>query len=129
MTAEQPEGATLSVAVESRGEWTLVQVSGDLDYTTVGALREQLDLMLSSGSVRIALDLSALDFCDSVGLGCFVGSWKRARKDGGDLVLLRPAGHVQRMLRITGLERFLPSMEEIPGIGSLGGDAGLTAAL
>ncbi|WP_460350859.1 STAS domain-containing protein [Actinoallomurus acanthiterrae] len=103
--------------IGTRGEWSLIQVAGELDYTTVGELRERLDAMLSAGQPRIALDLSALDFCDSVGLGCFVGAWKRARKAGGDLLLLRPAGHVQRMLRITGLDRFLSSLDQLPGAG------------
>ncbi|MEV0400294.1 STAS domain-containing protein [Actinoallomurus sp. NPDC050550] len=129
MAADRPEEPTLDVAVETRGEWSLIHVAGELDYTTVGKLRERLDVMLSAGRSRIALDLSALDFCDSVGLGCFVGAWKRARKSGGDLLLLRPAGHVQRMLRITGLDRFLASLDRLPGAGKAGGDAGLTAAL
>jgi anti-anti-sigma factor len=128
MTADRPEEATLDVTVESRGEWSLVHVAGELDYTTVGGIRDQLDTMLSAGQVRIALDLSELEFCDSVGLGCFVGAWKRARKDGGELLLLRPAGHVQRMLKITGLDRFLSSTDQIPGDAPTG-DAGLTAAL
>lgn len=128
MTADRPEEATLSMTVESRGEWSMVHVSGELDYTTASGLRDQLEVMLSAGQVRIALDLSMLEFCDSVGLGCFVGGWKRARKAGGELLLLRPAGHVQRMLRITGLDRFLSTTDELPG-GPSGEDADLTAAL
>ncbi|MCO5967650.1 STAS domain-containing protein [Actinoallomurus soli] len=127
MTADRSDEATLDVAVEPRGEWSLVHVAGELDYTTVGGIRDELDAMLSAGQVRIALDLSSLEFCDSVGLGCFVGAWKRARKDGGELLLLRPAGHVQRMLKITGLDRFLSSTDEIPGDAPTG-DADLTAA-
>lgn len=129
MAADRPEETTLDVTVEPRGPWSLVHVSGELDYTTVGVLREQLDTMLSAGQVQIALELSMLDFCDSVGLGCFVGSWKRARKGGGELLLLRPAGHVQRMLRITGLDRFLSSLDQLPGGAPAGDDADLTAAL
>jgi anti-sigma B factor antagonist len=128
MAADRPEEAALDVTVEPRADWSLVQVSGELDYTTVGVLRDRLDVLLSAGQVRIALDLSMLDFCDSVGLGCFVGAWKRARKDGGELLLLRPAGHVQRMLRITGLDRFLSSLDELPGETPTGDDADLTAA-
>jgi anti-sigma B factor antagonist len=128
MTADRPEEAALDVTVEPRGEWSLVHVSGELDYTTASGLRDRLDVILSAGQVRLALDLARLEFCDSVGLGCFVGAWKRARKDGGELLLLRPAGHVQRMLRITGLDRFLSTTDDLPGDPS-GEDADLTAVL
>jgi anti-sigma B factor antagonist len=126
--ADRPKEATLEVTVEPRGGWSLVHVSGELDYTTVGDLRDRLDVLLSAGRFRIALDLSLLDFCDSVGLGCFVGAWKRARNEGGELLLLRPAGHVQRMLRITGLDKFLSSLDELPGETPTDDDADLTPA-
>lgn len=89
MGTDQPEDL-LRVTVESDGDWTLVRMSGELDYTTAGRFRECVDQFLEPAPGRIALDLAELTFCDSVGIACFASTWRRARQGGGDLVLLRP---------------------------------------
>jgi anti-sigma B factor antagonist len=119
METDRPE-ELLRMTAEAEGGNTIIRLTGELDYTTAGLFREQVDRLQDAELRRITLDLSALTFCDSVGIACLLAVWKRARKAGGDLVLLRPTGHVQRMLRITNLDRSItvvdtPSDSDLPG--------------
>lgn len=129
MTHSQ-SNAYLRMAVETRAGWTLVRLAGELDYATAGDLRGCLEQLVSAGQTRIALELSALTFCDTSGIGCFVGAWKRTRQAGGELVLLRSGGQVARLLNITGLDKFLSSRDEPPAWApSNGGEAGPATTL
>lgn len=65
--------------------WTLVAASGDVDVTSAERLRDCLSDLVSGGSGRLILDLEAVDFMDSSGLGVLVDATNHARDAGGDL--------------------------------------------
>jgi anti-sigma B factor antagonist len=54
---------------------------------------------------ELALDLSQVKFVDSTGLGVLVSVLKKAREQGGYVRLLNPSREIERLLRITGLNR------------------------
>ena len=94
----------LAIDVERRAAATLVVLRGDLDLATAPELRECLVKIIDEGA-RIVVDLDAVDFLDSAGLGILVGGLRRARTRGGDLELVCSHGQVLRPLEITGLDR------------------------
>jgi anti-sigma B factor antagonist len=102
----------LRVAVDYDDGHAVLAVDGELDVYTCGQLRAELLALSAAGHHRIALDLSALAFCDSSGLGVMVGAVKRARNHGGGLSIYGAPEHLLRMLRITGLVRVMPPFEQ-----------------
>lgn len=94
--------------VEHRGTTTVVRAAGDLDVATAPRLREQVIRLVSDGHRDIVLDLDAVDFVDSTGLGVIVGLLKRTRTLGGDLRLVSNRPALQRILELTALDRALP---------------------
>ncbi|MGK2949181.1 MAG: STAS domain-containing protein [Acidimicrobiales bacterium] len=96
------------VGVEQRGATTVVRASGDLDVATAPRLREQVIRIVAEGQRDIILDLDAVDFVDSTGLGVIVGLLKRTRTLGGDLRLVSTRPALQRILELTALDRALP---------------------
>jgi anti-sigma B factor antagonist len=88
--------------------WTVVSVHGELDVATSPMLRERLIGLVSDGSSRLVLDLEALDFLDSTGLGTIVSVLKRARTHGGDLRLVCTEARIRRLFEITGLDKAVP---------------------
>lgn len=127
MDVDRPEDL-LRLAVDLRAEWTLVRVSGELCYTTERRLRECVDQLMESELFRIAFDLPALAFCDSVGIACFVSAWRRVRAAGGDAVLLRPPDWLRRRLDLTGVDRVVSVVDELPHAEPSGGAADLAPA-
>ena len=98
----------LVVQVEEQDGWAVVRASGDIDLTTAPRLREQLVKLVVGGQPRVILDLQAVDFVDSTGLGVIVGMLKRTRSQGGDLRLVSTRNGLRKILEMTALDQALP---------------------
>ncbi len=105
----------LSVTVEQQVLWTIVRVTGELDYGTQSRLGDCLFTLINQAEQpRICVDVRGLQFCDSAGMACLVVAWKVAQARGGSLVLLRPGARLGRKLAVIGLAAMLPVVEELP---------------
>lgn len=96
----------LTAEREQMGGAVICRLRGDLDAATTPAFRE-----FSAGLAdqpRLVLDLRAVPFIDSAGLGALVASVRRARSLGGDMVICAKAGPVRRVLGATGFDRLVP---------------------
>jgi len=87
----------------SRGTLT-IRLKGDLDHHSAGELREEMDRLLSDPAVRrVVLDMSALGFMDSSGIGLILGRYKLLRRRGGQLLIRSGNRRVDRILQLSGL--------------------------
>jgi anti-sigma B factor antagonist len=103
-TADASDRATFTIG--RREGWSVIAVSGELDLYTAPRLEAELSQVVSSRSEpQVAIDLSALKFCDSSGLNAILRAWKGIKAVGGRLVLLRPTPRVANVLNLTGLDR------------------------
>jgi anti-sigma B factor antagonist len=89
---------------DSHPPFTVVAVSGEVDVATAPDLRAKLLELVGEGKLRLVVDLEAVQFLDSTGLGVLVSAVKRARNDGGDLALICTHQHLLKVFEITGLE-------------------------
>ena len=78
----------VSVHTYPSGERTVVEVGGEIDVYTAPVLRERLAALHESGTRHLVVDLRAVRFMDSTGLGVLVGVLKRVRLSGGSLILV-----------------------------------------
>lgn len=79
-------------------------VSGDLDLSSAGVLASVLDQRLESGRKYVDVDVSALTFCDSSGLGVFLNAHHRLLGCGGMLILTGVPEPLLKLLTVTGLD-------------------------
>ncbi len=102
--------------VESRREGERVRLTlvGELDIATVPRLESAVEAALATGPRQLVVDLRSLGFLDSSGLREFIVLADRAREEGFELLLVRPAKAVLAIFQITRAEENLPFVDEPP---------------
>lgn len=91
----------------------LVSLAGELDLTVAPLLDAALSHVLDDGMRCVLLDLDALEFCDSSGLGALLRASRRVREAGGTCVVAAARGPVQRLLDLTSMEQTLQLSPEV----------------
>ena len=90
-----------------REDVTVLALAGRLNLVSAGSLKARIDALVTAGSTQLVVDLSAVDFIDSSGLGALIGGLKTARQAGGDLRLAAAGEQVRAVLGLTNLDRIL----------------------
>lgn len=90
---------------------TLVRLNGRLDAAAAPKFLTRLKASIDEGKTRLALDLAAVPFIDSTGLGSLVSALKAARRVEGDVRLIAPSQQVQKLLKLTTLNRVFTIVE------------------
>ena len=78
-----------------------VMLSGRLTFAENGRFRSMLAELQDSAARTVVLDLGAVDFIDSAGLGMLLYTRDTLRRCNGVVTLDAAAGQVDRMLDLT----------------------------
>ncbi len=89
----------------------MIAVSGELDLASTPALEEGFARAEQSGATLLIVDLRALEFIDSTGLGTLIKAHHQAEAAGRGFAVVRGPSQVQRLLELTGLEERLTVVE------------------
>lgn len=96
------------VTYENKGDTLLVRVSGEIDHHSAALIRRSIDdRILSERPERVLLELSAVDFMDSSGLGLIMGRFALVKQYCGTLAVLDPSPAVIRIMKLAGMERMI----------------------
>jgi anti-sigma B factor antagonist len=90
----------LEVAVEPVEDGCVIRVRGEVDISTVEALRGPISRARQAGANTL-VDLSGVSFMDSSGLHLMLDAALDAETDGWSLAF-RPSWQVRRLLEVTG---------------------------
>lgn len=106
----------MNIAAEKRNGKTLLNLKEErLDAHNSGELKEYLQRLLENGTHALVVDLSAVRFIDSSGLGALLSGYKNAALHHGSLVLSGLQPRVQSMFELTRLHRVFdiyPSLQD-----------------
>jgi anti-sigma B factor antagonist len=103
----------LRLDVHEQDGWSVLEVGGEIDVATAPRLREQLISLVNDQRFRIVVDLEAVDFIDSTGLGVLIGALKRVRTHDGELVLVVTEPRILKVFEITGLLNVFPVRSDV----------------
>jgi anti-anti-sigma factor len=98
-------------------------LNGRLDGYWSEQLARTLEETVRGGTHRIRLDLAAVDYISSMGIGVLVRFHKELRGIGGNLKVFNPSERVLEVITSTGLAAVLLSRAEV---APAGGDLGLS---
>ena len=98
------------VAAEWHGETPVGAVAGEVDASNVGEVGVALRALVTNESSVLIVDLSPTTYLDSAGINLMfaLGDELRSRQLTLRLVIA-PQSPIERMLKITGLDRIHPS--------------------
>lgn len=91
----------------------LLALAGELDAAVTARVQDVLDTVLADGITLVVVDLTALEFCDSTGLGTLVRTHRRVTAAGGRCVVAGARGPVLRLLRLMSMERVLELSDDV----------------
>lgn len=101
----------LEIEVTDDVTHTLCRPVGELDAYTVGQFREALTGL--ANVPRLVIDLSAVPFMDSAGLGALIGGIRRTRENNGEVSVVCSRPTLTRLLHTTGFDRIVPVVEDV----------------
>ena len=92
--------------IQNKDSQTTV-IGGLLELVAANAaqVRDEIRAALPATAIYRDLDLSALTFLDSSGLGTLISLHKTMRSRNGAVRLIKPAPNVQQILELTRLHR------------------------
>jgi anti-sigma B factor antagonist len=87
----------------------VVKVTGGVDVSTSGSLRDSLLRVISDENYRgLVVNLAGVNFIDSTGVGVLVGIWHRVQAAQGCMSLAAPSRQARGILETTGLTKVFP---------------------
>jgi len=96
----------MEITSSGEGSDAVLVLNGDLDISSADKVESALMAMIDSKGDRITIDLSAVPFADSSGLGGLIAAYKKAKEQGKDIILRKPSPILTEILMITRMNRF-----------------------
>ena len=91
---------------DTAGSILSVRVRGEIDHHTASDIRRGIDTVLfEKRPKKLLLDLSAVSFMDSSGLGLIMGRYSVMKELGGDMTVWNPSPETRAILTLAGMER------------------------
>jgi anti-sigma B factor antagonist len=111
---------TLKYNVRQTGDVAILDLSGRLSLGEALAfgpgsgvvLNETIRELTKKGQKKILLNLAAVTYVDSSGVGQLVGALTTARNQSGDIKLLKPSSQVLDLLKTTKLDNVFDIQED-----------------
>ena len=93
---------------DTAGSILSIRIRGEIDHHTSTAIRTGIDTTLfEKRPKKLILDLSAVSFMDSSGLGLIMGRYSVMRELEGEMTVWDPSPETSAILRLAGMERLL----------------------
>lgn len=88
-----------------------VNLIGELDEHAAGYVREVMDNLMNEGDFsQVVVDLGALDFMDSTGIGVMIGRYKKMKQRGIPIFVANPNKQIDKIFMMTALYDVMPKI-------------------
>lgn len=104
----------LTTSVVRHLDYRVLMLTGEIDTHTAPMLRDQLFELIEEDPQPLVVDLTGVSFCDSAGVNIAVAARKHAARHGVTFAFVGLNGRVDRVFRITGMDRLIPTYPTLP---------------
>lgn len=102
-----------SITAEQLGEASVVRLAGSCTMEVAAQVGTRLVEVVAQGAAPVIVDIAALDFIESAGLGGLVAGYVRARKLGSEVFLVSPQPAIRHLLNLTRLTQLFPVFDSV----------------
>jgi anti-sigma B factor antagonist len=95
-------------------DYRILVLAGEIDLSVGDTLRTQILDLLQPGGVPLLIDMTGVRFCDSTGLNVAVDAKRHADGCGCALVFFGLSERVEKVFRVTGLDRLIATYQTLP---------------
>ncbi|WP_164218167.1 anti-sigma F factor antagonist [Virgibacillus sp. YIM 98842] len=98
----------LNSSFAMKGNVLVVRLSGELDHHETEGLRSEWKKMMETKDVKhVLLNLEAVTFMDSSGLGVILGRYKEVLQLGGEMVVCSISPPIKRLFEMSGMFKII----------------------
>ena len=98
---------------KEEGDVLRLTLHGEIDHHSAVGVRTEIDSIVYEERPQILiLDLSAIEFMDSSGLGLIMGRYALMQRLGGEIRLRNPHERIIKIFELAGLSRMVQIEEE-----------------
>ena len=97
----------MDISEDRKADAVILALSGKLDATTAKTFEDRIFGVINSGTQRLVVDLSQLDYVSSSGLRVFIIAAKRLQTVDGKIVLCSMKDHVRQVFDLAGFSSML----------------------
>lgn len=107
-------GEDLTTAVVRHLDYRVLVLAGEIDMHTAPTLHDQLFALIEEDRRPLVVDLTGITFCDSAGVNIAAAARKYAVGHGVTLAVAGLQGRVEKIFRMTGMDRLIPIYSTLP---------------
>ncbi|GMU38150.1 MAG: Anti-sigma-B factor antagonist [Phycisphaerae bacterium] len=93
-------------SIDQRGDATVVRLAGKIDMSRSPDLHKAMLDLCEQKPAHVVLQLAAVSYLDSSGVGTLVEVARRVKAYSGKLTLVAPNDRVRSIFEVTRLDRF-----------------------
>ena len=97
----------MDISEDRKAGAVVLALSGKFDATTAKPFEEKIIGVINSGTQRLVVDLSQLEYISSSGLRVFLLAAKRLQSTDGKIVLCSMKDHVRQVFDLAGFSSIL----------------------
>ena len=116
MTERKPGGEKEKLSFEQKDldkGYTLLSLIGELDMWSLPQAKERVGEMIAQNKVKLVLDLEKMNYIDSSGLGFFIGTLKKLKDAGGELMLINLNAYIYHIFKLIQLQHIIQTYESL----------------
>ena len=97
----------MDISEDRKADALILALSGKLDATTAKTFEDKILGVINSGTQRLVVDLSQLEYVSSSGLRVFLLAAKRLQATDGKIVLCALKDQIRQVFDLAGFSSFL----------------------
>ncbi|MBC8417807.1 MAG: STAS domain-containing protein [Pseudomonadota bacterium] len=102
----------MKILEEKINDIDVLKLDGRLDASSAKDIKEKVNYLVKENRVRLVIDMGAVDFIDSSGLGSLVSALRSVNKLGGDIKISALKDQVRAIFELTRLHRIFGIYED-----------------